>query len=313
MATAMVFAEVLDGKVSEITFELLDVARRTVGDSGTVLAFGVMPESMGSQLGKADAVLLTPSGTDYVPEALAKILAQAIEAKKPDLVLVGSTAVGMDVATYAACKSGYNSIAYVQGIAPEGDGWTAQSLILGGKMVATVSVPQFSVLQVVAGVGNADQGRGEGSPAMEVFTAEPAVRTEFQGFALPESTDVDITKQDVLVSIGRGIGDKDNVEIAEELAGVLGAVVSASRPVVDAGWLPKSRQVGKSGQKVKPKVYLALGISGAPEHLEGMRDAECIIAVNTDPKAPIFDIAHYGVVEDLLDFVPLLSEQLQES
>ena len=126
----------------------------------------------------------------------------------------------------------------------------------------------------------------------------------------PQGGDVDITTADMLVSVGRGIESQDNLELLQELGDVLGVPLSASRPVVDAGWLPKTRQVGKSGLKVKPKAYLAFGISGAPEHLEGMRGADLIIACNTDPAAPIFDVAHYGTTVDLFDLVPALTEKL---
>jgi electron transfer flavoprotein alpha subunit len=111
--------------------------------------------------------------------------------------------------------------------------------------------------------------------------------------------------------VGRGIQQEDNLELAEELAATLGGAVCASRPVIDQGWLPPTRQVGKSGMTVKPKVYLALGISGAPEHQEGMQAADLIIAVNTDPKAPIFDIASYGVELDVLDLLPALAEAIE--
>ena len=126
----------------------------------------------------------------------------------------------------------------------------------------------------------------------------------------PAAGDVDITAQTKLVSIGRGIGGKENMELAEELAQKLGATVSSSRPVVDAGWLPRTRQVGKSGLKVKPKLYLMLGISGAPEHLEGMKSAELIIAINTDKKAPIFNVAHYGATADLFEVAEAMLELL---
>jgi electron transfer flavoprotein alpha subunit len=122
---------------------------------------------------------------------------------------------------------------------------------------------------------------------------------------------VDITQQAVLVGVGRGIQQQDNVGLAEELAQALGGAVCASRPVVDQGWLPTTRQVGKSGMTVKPKAYLALGISGAPEHQEGMKGSDLIIAVNTDAKAPIFDVAHYGVEVDVLDLLPALVEAVQ--
>ncbi|NUM48115.1 MAG: electron transfer flavoprotein subunit alpha/FixB family protein, partial [Anaerolineales bacterium] len=136
------------------------------------------------------------------------------------------------------------------------------------------------------------------------------LKTRFIKLIQPAAGDVDITAHDKLVSIGRGIGSKDDIGVAEELAEALGAAVSASRPITDAGWLPKTRQVGKSGVAVKPKLYLALGISGAPEHIEGMKDTELIIAVNTDPNAPIFDYAHYGTTCDLFDVVEAMLDSL---
>jgi len=130
---------------------------------------------------------------------------------------------------------------------------------------------------------------------------------------VPEAGDVDITKEAVLVSIGRGIGEKDNIPIAEELAEALGAVVSCSRPVVDAKWLPKSRQVGSSGQTVKPKVYMACGISGSFQHLAGLKGSPFIVAINKNPKAPIFQVADVGIVTDMLEFMPELAEKVREA
>jgi electron transfer flavoprotein alpha subunit len=122
---------------------------------------------------------------------------------------------------------------------------------------------------------------------------------------------VDITQQEVLVAVGRGIQQQDNLELAEELAHALGGAVAASRPIIDQGWLPATRQIGKSGMTVKPKCMIALGVSGAPEHVEGMKDSGVIVAVNTDPNAPIFDVAHYGVVADLLDLTPAITEAIK--
>lgn len=127
-----------------------------------------------------------------------------------------------------------------------------------------------------------------------------------------ESGDVDISKQEVLVSIGRGIQDKDNVAIAQELADAMGAAVSCSRPVVDAKWLEKSRQVGSSGQTVKPKVYIACGISGSFQHLAGLKGNPFIVAINKNPKAPIFQVADVGIVDDLLEFLPELTDKIRE-
>jgi electron transfer flavoprotein alpha subunit len=122
---------------------------------------------------------------------------------------------------------------------------------------------------------------------------------------------VDVSKVPLLIAVGRGIQNADNIPLAEELAETLGGAVCASRPVIDQGWLPLTRQVGKSGVTVKPKLYLALGISGAPEHVEGMKQSELIIAVNTDAKAPIFGLAHYGAVADAVEIIPLLTEQIR--
>ena len=128
-----------------------------------------------------------------------------------------------------------------------------------------------------------------------------------------ETGDVDITKEPVLVSVGRGIQEKDNVAIAEELAEAMGAAVSCSRPVVDAKWLPKSRQVGSSGQTVKPKVYLACGISGSFQHLAGLKGNPFIVAINKNPKAPIFQVADVGIVADMLEFLPELTNKIREA
>ncbi|MDN5854336.1 MAG: electron transfer flavoprotein subunit alpha/FixB family protein, partial [Actinomycetia bacterium] len=156
---------------------------------------------------------------------------------------------------------------------------------------------------------------GQGGSGAELVTLDPPTRLDrarmsLQQIVEPQGGDVDITAADLLVSVGRGIGSKDDLDTVQELADALDAPLSASRPVIDAGWMPKSRQVGKSGLKVKPKAYLAFGISGAPEHLEGMRDAELIVACNTDAAAPIFEVAHYGTTVDLFDLVPAIVEKL---
>ncbi len=140
-----------------------------------------------------------------------------------------------------------------------------------------------------------------------------AVRRRYLKVVEAEKGDVDITKSDVLVSVGRGIEDQDNIELAEELAESMGAVVSCSRPIVDAKWLEKPRQVGTSGQTVKPKVYLALGISGSFQHLGGIKGSPFIVAVNKNPKAPIFQVADVGIIEDILDFIPELTEKIKEN
>ena len=168
-----------------------------------------------------------------------------------------------------------------------------------------------SVAMVLAGSFSADRGKSGGSVNIEeVSVGAGSSRIQYKELIEPEAADVDITQSNILVAVGRGIGSKDDIDVAQELAETLNADLACSRPVVDAGWLPKSCQVGKSGLKVNPKVYIALGISGAPEHLEGMKDVSTIIAVNTDKNAPIFDVAHYGMTDDLFDICEEIGDSL---
>jgi electron transfer flavoprotein alpha subunit len=195
-----------------------------------------------------------------------------------------------------------------------GDSIQAVSQLYGGKMNVTCELGAGPcVVSVLAGSFPAADGYADGSPAVDSLPAPPtAGRVRFKQLIEPEAGDVDITAQEVLVAVGRGIGSKDDIEVAEELAEALDAAVAATRPLIDAGWLPKTRQVGKSGLKVSPKVYLALGVSGAPEHIEGMKSSGTIIAVNTDRSAPIFNVAHYGLVADLFDVCEELTEAVED-
>ncbi len=171
-----------------------------------------------------------------------------------------------------------------------------------------------AVINVRPGVFQPDESKSAGGAVVDKSTdaGDLSASRRFLEIVEAEVGDVDITKEDVLVSVGRGIEDEDNIEIANELAEVMGAVVSCSRPIVDAKWLEKSRQVGTSGQTVKPKVYLALGISGSFQHLGGLKGSPFIVAVNKNPKAPIFQVAEVGVVGDLLEFVPELTDKIKE-
>ena len=179
----------------------------------------------------------------------------------------------------------------------------------------TCDISAGTIINVRPGVFKPDESKSAGGQVVDksADAGDLAVSRRFIEIVEAEVGDVDITKEDILVSIGRGIEDQDNIEIAEELAEAVGGVVSCSRPIVDAKWLEKSRQVGTSGQTVKPKVYLALGISGSFQHLGGLKGNPFIVAVNKNPKAPIFQVADVGVVDDLLDFVPVLAEKIQEA
>ena len=178
----------------------------------------------------------------------------------------------------------------------------------------TCDIANGAVINVRPGVFQPDESGSAGGQVIDKSSeiADLAGGRRFLEIVQAEVGDVDITKEDVLVSVGRGIEDQDNIEIAEELAEAMGAVVSCSRPIVDAKWLEKSRQVGTSGKTVKPKVYLALGISGSFQHLGGLKGNPYIVAVNKNAKAPIFQVADVGIVADLLDFVPVLTEKIEE-
>lgn len=306
----LVLVEHHAGVVSDPTHELLGKANQ-LGGRAVACLLGSGDRGLAEGL-VADLILSVehPALEHFVPEAYAHTLQALIAEREPRLVMIANTTVGMDLAGALSARTGRPLVAYCTELAFEGDSLVATSQVFGGKLNAEVEVSGPVIVSVVAGSFAPASG---GSPTVEDVSAPDlsALHTEFLARVEPEVSDVDITGEELLVSVGRGIGGAENIELAQELADALGATVSASRPVTDAGWLPKTRQVGKSGRKVKPKVYLACGISGAPEHLEGMSEAELIIAINTDEKAPIFDVAHYGTTADLFDVLPALTEELQ--
>jgi electron transfer flavoprotein alpha subunit len=262
----------------------------------------------------SDATLLVDSAalSQFNPEAYGKVIESLVTEKSPRLVMFGWTATGMDLAAWLSARTGKPCVAYARDLCVENGSLVVNSQVYGGKMLAEVAPEgDMAIVACVTSAFPAEAGRGSTSATkIDSPVSLDELKTKFMEAIKPASGDVDITAQDKLISVGRGIGGKENIELAEELAEKLGAVVSASRPVVDAGWLPRTRQVGKSGLKVKPKLYLMLGISGAPEHLEGMKSAELIIAVNTDKKAPIFNVAHYGATADLFEVAEAMLELL---
>ncbi|MDH4121580.1 MAG: electron transfer flavoprotein subunit alpha/FixB family protein [Deltaproteobacteria bacterium] len=314
MGDVYVVAEHLNGELAEMTFEMLVHARGLaggVGGSVTAVLIGGT-DAMAAKLGAADKVIRVAAEADYNPDTYAAGLKAVVDAKKPQVVMAGNTSQGMDLANALSARNNMPMAAACLKVSAAGGNVHAVSQLYGGKMNVTSNLGSGPcVVTVAAGAVSADGGRKDGAPASEDGGKAPAAtKLRFKKLIQPEKGDVDITTQDVLVAVGRGIGKKEDIEVAVELADKLKAAVAASRPIIDAGWMPKSRQVGKSGLKVKPKVYLALGISGAPEHLEGMKNSATIIAVNTDKNAPIFDVAHYGLVGDLFDVVEEMMDEL---
>jgi electron transfer flavoprotein alpha subunit len=247
-------------------------------------------------------------------EVLRKLLVQVLPAD--GILLIAHDTLGMDLGPGLSIKLDSAYVADIVGI----DGIDGGSLKIVRQEYAGMAythvncdISAGAVLSLRPGTF---QPQGESSGAGTVTDKSGEVgdlgaARRFLEVVAAEVGDVDITKADVLVSVGRGIEDQENIEIAQELADAMGAVVSCSRPIVDAKWLEKSRQVGTSGQTVKPKVYMAMGISGSFQHLGGLKGSPFIVAVNKNPKAPIFQVADVGIVEDILEFMPELTEKIQ--
>jgi electron transfer flavoprotein alpha subunit len=318
-AVILVLAEHLKGALTDITFEMLGAARQ-IAQATQAQVYAVLignnVSGLANQLGSADAVLVAEDTTADQPsaEVVLAVLQQAWTQKQAGLALLGGTNVSFGLGARLAARLKLPLVNFCKAVRVQDGSLVCTSQLFGGKILSDVRLPDGrGVLNIYPGSFPAEAGKSNRTPAIERLTvpaAEPKV--VFKQLIEPAAGDVDITKQDVLVSVGRGIQTQDNIALAEELAQALGGAVSASRPVVDQGWLPMTRQVGKSGMTVKPKLYLALGISGAPEHWEGMRDSGLIIAVNTDPKAPIFDFAHYGVTVDCLELIEPLKAAIEK-
>jgi electron transfer flavoprotein alpha subunit len=310
----LVLVEQGRGQVADISYVMLAQARALAG-GGKVLALlaGCEAERLSHDLA-ADEVLYVdhPSLKEFNGEAYARLLADVITRVAPRLALLGDTTVGADVAGWVAARLELPLVSNCRTIQAKGSEWVFTSQVCGGKLVAEGVLPaQTTLVTMQPGGIRPEQGRSAQPPHVTRMEA-PALdglRITLKQYVEPQGEDVDITRQPLLVAVGRGIEHQDNLEVVLELADALGGTVCATRPVVDQNWLPTSRLVGKSGKTVKPQVYLALGISGAPEHCEAITGSEMIIAVNTDPIAPIFDIARYGTTLDLLDLAPALAEK----
>lgn len=314
----LVLAEQLRGELADTTYEMLGAGRTLADAAGVPLHAALLGSDaapLAAKLGAADKVLvvdnpqlnLAPAGT------VATALKALIDQTQAGLVLLGCTNVSLGIGAILAARAGLPLVNFCRALKADAGAVLVTSQLFGGKILSDVRLADGrGVISVYPGAFPVEAGRSDRSPAVEKVDLPVDVPgVSFKQYLEPETGDVDITKQGVLVGVGRGIQTKDNVQLAEDLAAALGGAVCASRPVIDQGWLPLSRQVGKSGMTVKPRVYLAFGISGAPEHWEGMQNSQCIIAVNTDPKAPIFDGAHYGVVGDALDLLPALTDKIK--
>ncbi len=264
-----------------------------------------------SEVLKIDNEALSYPNAEVVRKALVNIL------PKESIVLLSHDTFGMDLGPGLSVKQGSAFVADVvdfEGI----DGNTLKIIRqeYSGQVSTHVDcdISTGAVLNIRPGVFAPDESKSAAGSVVDRSgdVGDLTVGRTFIEIVEAEAGDVDITKSDVLVSVGRGIEDEDNIEIAQELAEAMGADVSCSRPIVDSKWMEKSRQVGTSGQTVKPKVYLAMGISGSFQHLGGIKGSPYMIAVNKNPKAPIFQVADIGIVTDILDFIPELTDAIKE-
>lgn len=317
-AGVLVLAEARRGELREVSLELVSSAREVAEGAGGRVVVAVIdhgPQRFGKDVAAdgVDEVLTVAAPTEHFePHVWQRALEALIETESPTIVLAGHTIDSLGFVPAVAARMGLGFASDVTEVS-WADGPRARRGAYGDKLHAELEFPgkDCTLMTVRPGIFEpAAPGSGEVSARAVEVDLEGAARSEHVSFREVAVGDVDITKAEFLLSIGRGIEDKDNIPRFERLADRLGATLSVSRPIVDAGWMSNARQVGQSGKTVKPRVYLALGISGAVQHLAGMRTADTIIAVNTDPEAPIFGVAHYGAVADLFDVADELERAL---
>jgi electron transfer flavoprotein alpha subunit len=302
MKTLLV-GEFRDGKLLESTYELLAFAGQLGGETAMVM---VGSESrlpaFGGKLYLADAAACG----EYNPDIHKQLVLKIVERENPDAIVFLHSSYGWDLAPRVAATLKAAQISEVVGLADDG----YEVGCCNAKMRRTVKPATARVvITIQAGAFTAQQP--EGSPQIERITADGNGRVTFVGYEPAEAKDVDLTRADVIVTAGRGIGKKDNIPMIAALAKALGGELGASRPVVDAGWVEHSHQVGTTGQSVSPKLYVACGVSGAIQHLAGMKKSEFIVAINKDKDAPIGEVADVLVVADVMQFVPALTAKVQ--
>jgi electron transfer flavoprotein alpha subunit len=318
----LVIAEQRDGKLNRATWETIAAAQQMAGDV-VVLVAGTNVAAAAAEVAAAQVkevvTLEHPALEPYTPDGFTAALQDAIGQLSPSVVLLPHTYQTRDFAPKLAARMDRAIITDVTAIKPHGGGHAFVRPMFQGKLTADVvadgPAPHFVTFQI--GAFRVDQAAKGSSPApvrgLSVQLDAGAIRQKPEAPFQQAKQAVDLSQAERIVSVGRGIKEQANIKVAEELAQALGAEIAASRPICDAGWLPMERQVGSSGQTVAPKLYLALGISGAIQHLVGMKGANTIVAINKDPDAPIFEVADYGIVGDLFEIVPAIIKAVKET
>ena len=307
-------AEHRRGSLRDVSFELVTAGRGVADATGGDLHVAVIGgdvDAFADDLNRegVDVVHTVDYGEEFNHDVYVQAVTALYGELDPSVLLMPNSVNGLDYAPAVANRLDLPLVSDSVDLDVDG-GLVATREMYGSKVETTVEVD----LPVATTIRSAEWpvAEGVGDAEVEAFDApidEDAIGSSVTGFEEVGGGDVDISEADVLVSIGRGIGEEDNLDLIFDLAEAMDATVSSSRPIVDSGWLPKNRQVGQSGKTVTPDVYVAIGISGAVQHVAGMKGSDTIVAINTDPNAPIFDIADYGIVGDLFDVVPALIEE----
>lgn len=311
--SVLVVAEHRRGDLRDVSYEAITAGRELADERGGDLHVAVIGgdvDAFAEDLNRegVDAVHAVDDGEEFDHNAYQAAAAELADRVDAGAVVLPNSVNGLDYAPALAEALGVTLVTDAVGIVYD-DGLTVTREMYGSKVETTVDVAGDRFVLTVRG-GEWPPAEGVGDATVETAEVDlPESGARVTGFEEVGGGDVDIADADVLVSVGRGIEEEENLELVEELADALDATLSASRPIVDNGWLPKNRQVGQSGKVVTPDVYLAVGISGAVQHVAGMKGSDTIVAINTDPNAPIFDIADYGIVGDLFDVVPELIDE----
>ncbi|WP_323172044.1 electron transfer flavoprotein subunit alpha/FixB family protein [Natrialba sp. PRR66] len=305
------------GELRDSSYELITAGRELADETGGDLHLAVISGTVDEFAEKVnregvDAIHTVSHGEEFNHDVYTQAITQLYDELAPQYVLTPNSVNGLDYAPAVANRLGLPVVTDTVDLETSGETLTATREMYGGKVETTNELDGEAVVTIREAEWPAAEGTGDAS--VEAFDAdidEDAVGSTVNGFEEVGGGDVDISEADVLVSVGRGIEEEENLDIIRDLADALGATVSSSRPIVDNGWLPKNRQVGQSGKVVTPDVYIAIGISGAVQHVAGMKGSDTIVAINTDPNAPIMDIADYAIHDDLFDVVPALTEEFQ--
>ena len=324
--TILVVVEQREGKLNRVSWETLTAGQALAAETGWVLEAAVAGSNIAGIAGevatkKVTKVYAVESAKlePYTPDAFAAGLKTFIESNKPKIVLMPHTYQVRDFIPKLATALARTVISDCVGFKMQGDKLVFTRQMFQGKLAADVSfacdAPWFVTFQNGAFRGDKVESGASAAPVetVKVEIADNVVRNKPQEVFKEAKQAVDLTQAEIIVSIGRGIKEQKNIELAKQLAEALGGEIAASRPICDSGWLPMDRQIGSSGQTVAPKLYLALGISGAIQHIVGMKGSRTIVAVNKDSEAPIFEIADYAVVGNLFDIVPPLIEEVKKA